>query len=269
MAAHRFILGARSQFYERMLSTPMQEAWTRNIPISTPLQPRIAAVKALLLFLYTGRLAETIDDEVVTSCDLVDLLSMAGPGGQNYLQLSEPAWAALRLEALRRIKASLQGSTAWSLLRRSTAQHNQAVKSLALAAVLRSCASGCHDADSFRKESAPTEEWWTPKMENELLLELLHLKCTEGEHKTWDLELHHAAREDDSVQNHSGNKYLLQDFTNRGSACISRSGDWCHIVASFASHVHVDFVMVAPLEGWGPRSLKGAELQVMHLGEFQ
>ena len=54
LAAHRFILAARSEYYSTLLSAPMEEATTRQIRVSLQPAPSVPSMLALLKYLYGG-----------------------------------------------------------------------------------------------------------------------------------------------------------------------------------------------------------------------
>eukprot|EP00439_Symbiodinium_sp_Y106_P024466 s1336_g2.t9 len=174
LAAHRFILAARSAYFAAMLSTPMRESSSGHIPISLPLVSSSAAAKAFLRYLYTNTFLDEVDGQPLTTCDLVDLLAIVdGPGGHNFLQLSERACSEVQQQVL----ASLEGTgktASMIFLQRSMAQQCKTALPFAFDEALENCAVVCPDLESF-KACFPTakEEWWTPEMEQEMHLQLL------------------------------------------------------------------------------------------------
>jgi len=269
--AHRFLLAARSKFYACALSSPMREAQTGDISLGVIPSPSVGSVRTLLKYLYTGRLEmiEGTEGHDAMPTDLLDMLSIVdGPGGQNYLQLSQAVCDLLRDQLTEQIKANLRQDNMWMVLRRATAQRNRTIQKEAFMAVLSCYAELSRDEELFRCWGdcpvQTVDAWWTQRMETELLREMLRLSCTLGSgrqvhHDNWELEVVHPAPEGvDNVFNLRGNGHLLQEWSDRGSACARRGS----IVAKFKHPVHVDFVTVAPLDGWGSEYLKNARLHV-------
>ncbi|CAE7835952.1 USP20 [Symbiodinium sp. CCMP2592] len=190
LAAHRCVLAARSAYFARMLSAPMRESSSGKVPITLPVGPSSAAVKAFLWYLYMGSFPEEVDGQPLTTCDWVDVLSIAdGPGGCNFLQLSDKAHSEVRELAMASLAAQQQGDGSMMFLRRSMAQKCVHAQPLAFNAALQTCAAEHHDLKSFKAcfHMAAKEEWWTPAMEQELLVELLWRRCatpTESQSKT-------------------------------------------------------------------------------------
>ena len=229
LLAHRFLLAARSKYYACMLSTPMKESQTGELSIGVSPVPSMASVRALLKYLYTGSLEVNADGQELNNTDLLDMLSVVdGPGGQNYLQLAREVCDLLRNRLSEHIKANLRQDNMWMVLRRATAQRNEAIRKEALMAVFRRCQELSRDEVLFQCWGdctlLSTEDWWTPRMENELLRDMLRFSCTASSkteyHDEWELEVSHPAPEGlDNVFNQRGNKHLLQEWADRGSAC--------------------------------------------------
>ena len=152
----------------------MRESSSGHIPISLPLVSSSAAAKAFLRYLYTSTFLDEVDGQPLTTCDLVDLLAIVdGPGGHNFLQLSERACSEVQQQVL----ASLEGTgktASMIFLQRSMAQQCKTALPFAFDEALENCAVVCPDLESF-KACFPTakEEWWTPEMEQEMHLQLL------------------------------------------------------------------------------------------------
>ena len=230
--AHRFLLAARSKFYACALSSPMREAQTGDISLGVIPSPSVGSVRTLLKYLYTGRLEmiEGTEGHDAMPTDLLDMLSIVdGPGGQNYLQLSQAVCDLLRDQLTEQIKANLRQDNMWMVLRRATAQRNRTIQKEAFMAVLSCCAELSRDEELFRCWGdcpvQTVDAWWTQRMETELLREMLRLSCTLGSgrqvhHDNWELEVVHPAPEGvDNVFNLRGNGHLLQEWSDRGSAC--------------------------------------------------
>ncbi|CAE7621745.1 USP33 [Symbiodinium sp. CCMP2592] len=174
LAAHRFMLAARSAYFAAMLSSPMRESSSGHVPISLPLAPSSAAAKAFLRYLYTSTFLDEVGGQPLTTCDLVDLLAIVeGPGGHNFLQLSERALSEVQQHVL----ASLEGAdktASMIFLQRSMAQQCKPALPLAFDEALENCAVVCPDLESFKAcFLTAKEEWWTPEMEQNMYLELL------------------------------------------------------------------------------------------------
>ena len=227
--AHRFLLAARSRYYACVLSAPMKEAHTGELTIGVTPAPSAASVQALLNYLYIGSSALQVEEHGLTSTDLLDILSIVdGPGGKNYLQLSQEVCDLLRDQLMQQIKTNFRQDNMWNVLRRATAHRNEIIRKEAITAVLGRCQELCSDEVLFRCWGdcawRSLEDWWTPHMENDLLREMLRLSCNTssdiGYHDQWDLEVSHPAPEGtDNVFNQRGNRHLLQEWTDRGSAC--------------------------------------------------
>ncbi|CAE7459586.1 unnamed protein product [Symbiodinium necroappetens] len=181
LASHRCVLAARSAYFARMLSAPMRESSSGRVPITLPVGPSSAAVKAFLRYLYMGSFPEEVDGKQLTTCDWVDVLSIVdGPGGCNFLQLSDKAHSEVRELVLASLATPKQGDSSMMFLRRSMAQKCICLQPLAFNAALKMCAAEHHNLGAFKAcfQTAAEEEWWTPAMEQELLVELLWRRCT-------------------------------------------------------------------------------------------
>jgi len=181
LAAHRCVLAARSAYFARMLSVPMRESSSGKVPITLPVGPSSAAVKAFLSYLYMGSFPEEVDGQQLTACDWVDVLCIVdGPGGRNFLQLSDKAHFEVRELVRANLAVPKQGDSSMLFLRRARAQKCFHLQPLAVNAALQMCAAEHHNLGSFKAcfQTAAEEEWWTPAMEHELLVELLWRRCT-------------------------------------------------------------------------------------------
>ncbi|CAE7563554.1 USP20 [Symbiodinium necroappetens] len=178
LAVHRCILAARSAYFARMLSAPMRESSSGHIPITLPVDPSSAAVNALLRYLYTGTFVE-VDGQHLTACDLVDVLSIVdGPGGRNFLQLSQKAYSRVRELVVAILDLKMHGNHSMMFLHRSIAQQSTTLQSLGFEAALQACKAECRNLDSFKTcIDRAEEEWWTPAMVHKLLVELLWRRC--------------------------------------------------------------------------------------------
>ncbi|CAE7945857.1 usp20, partial [Symbiodinium sp. KB8] len=181
LASHRCVLAARSAYFARMLSAPMRESSTGKVPITLPVGPSSAAVKAFLRYLYMGSFPEEVDGKPLTTCDWVDVLSIVdGPGGCNFLQLCDKAHTHVRELVLASLAIPQQGDSSMMFLRRSMAQKCIHLQPLAFNAALKMCAAEHHNLGAFKAcfQTASEKEWWTPPMEQELVVELLWRRCT-------------------------------------------------------------------------------------------
>ncbi|CAE7600180.1 USP20, partial [Symbiodinium sp. CCMP2456] len=180
-ASHRCVLAARSAYFAKMLTTSMRESSSGKVPITLPVGPSSAAVKAFLRYLYMGSFPEEVDGQQLTTCDWVDVLAIVdGPGGCNFLQLCDKAHTEVRELVLASLATPKQGDSSMMFLRRSMAQKCIHLQTLAFNVALQTCAAEHDNLGSFKAcfQTAAEQEWWTPAMEQELLVELLWRRCT-------------------------------------------------------------------------------------------
>ena len=284
LAAHRFILAARSEYYSTLLSAPMEEATTRQIRVSLQPAPSVPSMLALLNYLYTGEVDATVEggdaDAPMTPSNWLDVLSMLdGLGGT----LAERASIKLRSKTLSFLQSSLgsmESSECWMLLREASIRQNPCVQSMAMACVMDDCtADKCADAASFAGwKQMPDLDWWTPAMESDLFRQFMNWSFKKATGKPtghvdnasydkWTLVVtnpwrNYNPRHQYNYSNTSeGNSYLVSIESLVGCGC-SQNG-LGSIEAHFDQPIYVDHILVAPLEHWGPARLSAAVVQVM------
>ena len=273
LGAHRFMLAARSEYYSAMLSAPMEEAGNRQIRVALEPGPSVNSLKALLSYLYTGEVEESITP--MNGFDWLDVLAMLdGHGGENYLLLSDDASSTLRHRASDGLSSSirrLSDADCWMLLRKAVVRQNTVAQRSAIRRVVKTCAANVFlDAASFdRWRQMPDADWWTAEMEIDLLRQVLKLKmsCEKTSGKSydqWDLVVKNPWRPDGQYgsRTSAGNCNLVLD-ESPNMVCGCWHEDLGSIEARFAQPVYVDHILVAPLQGWEKSCLKEAELQVM------
>ena len=179
LAAHRFMLIARSEYYKGVLLTSLAEAKSGEIRTSLKPEPSVGSMKALLTYLYTGKTWP--EGHVMTAFDWLDFLALLdGPGGKNYLLLPEQECSRLRPLALRCLESELAPGDSWALLRKAIIRQNDAVKSIAIRSVLKdSSPEKCRDPVRFKAWSGAFADmdWWTPELEADLFREFVRWYC--------------------------------------------------------------------------------------------
>eukprot|EP00435_Cladocopium_sp_Y103_P007170 s2583_g2.t1 len=178
LAAHRFMLIARSEYYKGVLLTSLAEAKSGEIRTSLRPEPSVGSMKALLKYLYTGTTQHTEGTQgVMTAFDWLDFLALLdGPGGKNYLLLPDQECIRLRSLTLHCLQSQLAPGDAWALLRKAIVRQNEAAKSIAIRSVLKDCSlEKCRNAISFEawRGALPDAEWWTPGLEADLFREFV------------------------------------------------------------------------------------------------
>eukprot|EP00435_Cladocopium_sp_Y103_P030316 s2944_g7.t1 len=179
LAAHRFMLIARSKYYKGVLLTSLAEAKSGEIRTSLQPEPSVGSMKALLTYLYTGKI-QTKGHEM-TAFDWLDFLALLdGPGGQNYLLLPETECSRLRKLALYNLKCKVASVDSWALVPKAIIRQNEAAKSIAIRSILKdNSLEKCRNAVSFEAwRGAPADtDWWTPELEADLFREFLRWCC--------------------------------------------------------------------------------------------
>ena len=174
LAAHRFMLIARSEYYKGVLLTSLAEAKSGEIRTSLKPEPSVGSMKALLKYLYTGT---QHTEGVMTAFDWLDFLALLdGPGGKNYLPLPDQECIRLRSVTLHCLQSQLAPGDAWTLLRKAIVRQNEAAKSIAIRSVLKDCSlEKCRNAGSFEawRGALPDTDWWTPELEADLFREFV------------------------------------------------------------------------------------------------
>ncbi|CAE7718208.1 USP33, partial [Symbiodinium sp. CCMP2456] len=232
LSAHRFILAARSAYFAAMMSTPMRESSSGHIPISLPLAPSSAAAKAWLRYLYTSAFLDEVEGQPLTTCALVDVLAIVdGPGGHNFLQMSERAYSDVQQQVLASLEAARQTETTATMifLQRSMAQQCKTALPAAFDDALEKCAGvDCQDLESF-KACFPTakEEWWTTAMVQDMHLQLLWRRSsvTQTHSKEYDT----ARRREERILHYR----IFYHKLDQGEVSYLVSLDWCAAWRSF------------------------------------
>ena len=205
LRADRFVLASRSDYFRaclRLGQSSFQEGAAGRVTLDVPSpQPRAAASRAVLEFLYTGSLSHesssgggsaslsssssSSSSSSLTSSDALDVLHVTGYSDEDggYLQLRDNE--KLRSQARRLIAAGLDDGSAFSLLRRSSAMNQEEAKGPIMEHLLKAgCGARPTDGQAQDEDGAwaPSEEWWGYQQEiamcHEVIDELMSSRRT-------------------------------------------------------------------------------------------